>query len=166
MSENDSLNKAIRNSMQTEKNAMDFYLIAAGEVKDPEVRKLFELLASEEREHAKSFYDIYKEEHKSTFDEIMASPPEKASTWIKGLDQMILEQDFNERHALELAMRKEKELETHLFQMLEKITDARARAVYQMNAESTHNHYEVIESEYARLMGMVHETDVDTYVRE
>jgi len=34
------------------------------------------------------------------------------------------------------------------------------------NADATHQHYEVIESEYAHLMGMVHETDIDTYVRE
>jgi hypothetical protein len=35
-----------------------------------------------------------------------------------------------------------------------------------LNAKSTHQHYELIESEYAHLMGMVHETDIDTFVRE
>ena len=32
--------------------------------------------------------------------------------------------------------------------------------------EETRNHYELIESEYAKLMGMVHESDMDTFVRE
>jgi hypothetical protein len=38
--------------------------------------------------------------------------------------------------------------------------------VFEDNARSTDNHYQLIESEYARLMGMVHETDIDTFVRE
>ena len=33
-------------------------------------------------------------------------------------------------------------------------------------AKDTRIHYEIIESEYAHTMGMVHETDIDTYVRE
>jgi hypothetical protein len=33
-------------------------------------------------------------------------------------------------------------------------------------AKETRTHYAIIESEYARTMGMVHETDIDTYVRE
>jgi hypothetical protein len=33
-------------------------------------------------------------------------------------------------------------------------------------AKETENHYAIIESEYAHLMGMVHETDIDTFVRE
>ena len=40
------------------------------------------------------------------------------------------------------------------------------RAVFELNARETHNHYEMIESEYARVMTMVHESDMDTYVRE
>jgi hypothetical protein len=40
------------------------------------------------------------------------------------------------------------------------------RSVFELNAKETHNHYLLIESEYARLMGMVHESDMDIYVRE
>ena len=47
-----------------------------------------------------------------------------------------------------------------------KISDAAVKAVFELNAKETHNHYLMIESEYARLMGMVHESDMDTYVRE
>jgi len=160
------LNKAIKNSILTEKNAMDFYRIAAEKAQDAEVKKVFELLASEEREHAKSFFDIYKGGDIGKFEDFIDTPPEKGLEWIKGLDQMILEQGFDERHALELAMKKEQDLEEHLRQMCDRVVDPTAKAIYKMNADSTHNHYEVIESEYARLMRMVHETDVDTYVRE
>ena len=166
MSGSEYLNKAIKNSLLTEKNAMDFYLIAADKTQDNEVKKVFELLAAEEREHAKSFFNIYKGGKIANFDDFINTPPEKGSEWLKGLDKIIIEGGFDERHALELAMQKEQQLEQHLLQMCERVVDPQAKAIYKMNAESTHNHYEVIESEYARLMRMVHETDVDTYVRE
>ena len=40
------------------------------------------------------------------------------------------------------------------------------RAVFERMARETENHYGIIEPEYAHMMGMVHETDIDTYVRE
>jgi len=63
-------------------------------------------------------------------------------------------------------MEKELKLEKSLREMAAKIGDEKVRKVFEANAESTHNHYQLIESEYARLMGMVHQTDIDTYVRE
>ena len=73
---------------------------------------------------------------------------------------------LNERKAMELAMDKELKLETALRSLAEKTSDQAVRAVFIKNADSTHQHYELIESEYARLMRMVHETDIDTYVCE
>ena len=67
---------------------------------------------------------------------------------------------------LELAMDKEKNLAEHLRALAAKIDNPEVRAVFEQNATSTDHHYQIIESEYARLMGMVHETDMDTYVRE
>ena len=46
------------------------------------------------------------------------------------------------------------------------IVDPGVRAVFDRMAEETETHYAIIESEYAHMMGMVHETDIDTYVRE
>jgi rubrerythrin len=166
MSGSEYLNKAIKTSILTEKNAMDFYLLAAEKSLDKEVKKVFELLASEEKEHAQSFYNIYKGGDIALFEDFIAAPPGKSSEWIGGLEKIIQEYGFDERHALELAMKKEQDLEKHLLQMCDRLVDPQAKAIYKMNAESTHNHYEIIESEYARLMRMVHETDIDTYVRE
>jgi len=42
MSEID-VQKAVRQSIQTEKNAMDFYRMGAGLMKDPEARRVYDL---------------------------------------------------------------------------------------------------------------------------
>ena len=63
-------------------------------------------------------------------------------------------------------MEREKNLEETLLETAAKINDAAVKAVFELNARETHNHYLLIESEYARLMGMVHESDMDIYVRE
>ena len=73
---------------------------------------------------------------------------------------------FDERKAMELAMEKEKNLAEHLRALAEKIEDPKVREIFEQNATSTDHHYQIIESEYARLMGMVHESDMDTFVRE
>jgi hypothetical protein len=67
---------------------------------------------------------------------------------------------------MELAMEKEEALEKELRTLANKIADEEVRLIYLDNAESTRRHYLMIESEYAHLMGMVHETDIDTFVRE
>ncbi len=165
MTKNDSQQDAVRNSVQTEKNAMDFYLLGAKNMKDDNARKTFELLAREEREHAEQFYRIYKGSELPPFDEFINAPPAKGGDWLTDLEKILMS-GFNERKAMELAMEKEQMLAESLQEMAEKIQDPAVRAVYEANAKSTRHHYEVIESEYARLMGMVHETDIDIYVRE
>jgi len=158
--------KALASSVQTEKNAMNFYQLAAKEMKNPDAIKTFELLAREEREHAKHFFDkCLCPDLLPPFDEFIEAPPEKSSDWLSDLDKALLE-SFDDRKAMELAMDKEKKLAESLRAMAEKISDPEVRAVFEENAKSTDNHYIVIESEYARLMGMVHETDIDIFVRE
>lgn len=159
------LKEAIKRSMQTEKNAMDFYRRGAEKMKREEAKKTFELLSREEREHAEWFWNIYPEDERPDFETFMATAPDQNSDWLSDLEKLILP-DFDERKAMKLAMEKELKLEQSLRKMVERIKDPDIRRVFLANAESTHHHYELIESEYARLMGMVHETDIDTYVRE
>jgi rubrerythrin len=87
------------------------------------------------------------------------------SDWLTDLEKALME-GISERKAMELAMEKELKLEKALRDLAEKISDDAVREVFIKNAESTHQHYILIESEYARLMRMVHETDIDIYVRE
>ncbi len=158
--------KALAHSVQTEKNAMNFYEIAAKQMKNEDAIKTFQLLAREEREHAKHFFDkCLCDDLLPPFEEFINTPPEKDSEWLSALDKA-LPAKFSDRKAMELAMEKEQQLEEGLRDMAAKIEDPEVRAVFEENAQSTHNHYLLIESEFARLMGMVHETDIDTFVRE
>jgi rubrerythrin len=165
MFEKTDVQEAVKRSIQVEKNARDFYRLGASHMKDAQARKTFELLAREEAEHAKWFYDIYEGSDIPDFDAFMAVDPSPDSDWLSDLEKQLMA-GFNIRRAMELAMEKELKLEEALRQMSDKITDSKVREVFLLNARSTHHHYELIESEYARLMGMVHETDIDTYVRE
>lgn len=160
-----NLQEAIKNSLYTEKSAMDFYLLAAQRISDPEARRIFELLAREERQHAGSFYGMYTGDDIPDFDAFMAVVPEQGSGWSAALGTL-LDTGFSARQAMELAMEKEQQLESVLHHIAGSISEAEIRAVFERNADETRNHYLMIEAEYARLMGMVHETDMDTFVRE
>jgi rubrerythrin len=160
-----TVQEAVRRSLQTEKNAMDFYRLSAGKMQDSEARRVFTILEREERGHARIFYDIYSGTDIPSLDAFLDEPPHHESDWLSALN-LIIDTGFNEQKALELAMHKEKRLEEALSRMAERIPDPAVKAVFELNIRETHNHYLMIESEYARLMGMVHESDMDTYVRE
>ncbi|BCS53177.1 ferritin family protein [Geobacter sp. SVR] len=157
--------EAVKRSIQTEKNAMNFYHMGALRMKDPDARRMFETLAREEREHAGHFYRIYRGSDIPSLDAFLDAPPDHQAAWMSSLERLI-ESDFNEKKALELAMEKEKNLEATLRETAAEIEDGEVRAVYELNARETHNHYLLIEAEYARIMGMVDESEMDTYVRE
>ena len=54
-----NVQEAVKRSIQTEKNAMNFYQLGSQKMKDPDARHVFDVLAKEEREHAGHFYKIY-----------------------------------------------------------------------------------------------------------
>lgn len=165
MLDNVDLKEAVRRAMQTEKNAMEFYQRGAELMKNPEAKKVFELLAREEREHAEWFYNVYPGDDIADLQSFLDAGSPKDSEWLKDLAQ-VKTAGFDARKAMELAMEKEKNLAEHLRSMAGKISNPEIRKVFEDNARSTDYHYQIIESEYARLMGMVHETDMDTFVRE
>ena len=157
--------EAIKHSIRTEKSAMYFYRMGSELMKDKAARELFELLAREEREHAGHFYEIYQGADIPSLDEFMGAPPDDESLWHISISRLI-ENDFSEKRAMELALEREKNLEEELLETASGISDSEVRTVFETNARETRNHYILIESEYARIMAMVHETDMDTYVRE
>jgi rubrerythrin len=156
---------AIRNSLHTEKSAMLFYQYGARQFKDPGARRTFELLASEEREHAGHFHRIYPGSDIPSLDEFLAIAETDEATWL-AVAQKMCGADFTEKKALEVAMEKEKLLEEGLRNLADLMDDPEVRAVYELNVRETHNHYLLIEAEYARIMMMVDESDMDTFVRE
>ncbi len=163
MSEN--VQEAIKRSLQTEKNAMLFYQYGAQQFKDAAAKRTFELLSKEEREHAGHFYRIYKGDDIPSLEAFLESPPDNETSWIVTA-KSLCGADLSEQKALEIALEKEKNLEEALRDMATKMTDPEVRAVYELNVQETHNHYLLIEAEYARIMGMVHESDMDIFVRE
>jgi rubrerythrin len=165
MFENVDVQEAIKRSILVEKCARDFYRLGARHMKDDRARKTFELLAAEEEEHAKWFYDIYEGTDIPDFDAFMAVDPSTDLDWLSDKEKALMA-NMDERHALELVLDKSQILEKSLRDMADKIADDQVSAVFLKNANATRQHYDLIESEYAHLMGMVHETDIDTYVRE
>lgn len=159
------LKDALRRSIQTEKNAMDFYARGAAQMKNAAARKVFELLAREEREHANWFHNVYPGDDIPDLEAFLNAGPAADSDWLRDLEKVGVA-DLDERKAMALAMEKEQKLAAHLRELAKKVEDPQVRAVFEQNAKSTDNHYQLIESEYARLMGMVHESDIDTFVRE
>jgi rubrerythrin len=147
------LKAALLEAIQTEKDAMDYYHLAAEKSVDERVRKTFELLARDERQHAFSFYSACSEGEVPTFDTMMAAPPDTESSWFKALKKALLA-EFDERLALELAIEQEDALEKQLRVMAAKISDAKIRAIYLANANSTHKHMEMVEEDYRAMLGM------------
>ena len=160
-----SMQEAIRLAIQTEKNIGAFYAHAADITKDERAKKVFTTLAREEAEHASHFFHLYTGADLGTFEEFMASPAELDTVMLQELDKA-LNENVHERKAMEIAMQEEQDLEKKLKMTAEKIVDPGVRAVFDRMAKETADHYAIIESEYAYLMAMVHETDMDTYVRE
>jgi len=139
----DELKAAVRESIMTEKEAMDFYRYASEQVYDPQARLTLRLLSREEYQHARSFYEAYPGDDLPPFDTLMDGPPNITSPWWQALEQARLA-DFNEQKALALAIEQEKQLEQSLRQMAERIDDSKIRQVYLANAEMTHRHLEAV----------------------
>lgn len=158
-----NVQSAIRNSLQTEKDAMDFYLLCAKQMTDPKARKFFELLAREEREHAEHFFKLYEGEDIADFQEFMEMPPDHESEWLQMFRKV--RSDFSEAKAMKLALDKEKLLEKIHLKAAAQVEDPEIKGIYELNARETHNHYEQIEAEYMRVMGMMDESDA-AFLRE
>ncbi len=160
-----NLKEAILLAIQTEKDVMDFYNKAAALTRNERGRKVFEQLAKEEREHASHFFSIYPGKDLGSFEEFMAQPARIEQVMLRQLEKALTD-SVHERKAMEIALKEEEDLAKHLYLTASKVVDPQVRGVFERMAKETENHFAIIESEYAHLMGMVHETDIDTYVRE
>jgi rubrerythrin len=150
MEEKVDVQAAIRRSILTEKNAMDFYSLAASQMQDPNARQTFELLAGEERTHAWWFFKVYRGRDIPDFDALMAASPAMGSDWLADLEK-IMTPGFDQREALRLAMDKEQKLEQSLRETAASLEDQEVQRVYLANAEATHDHFLMIAEEYERL---------------
>ncbi|NOQ52384.1 MAG: ferritin [Desulfuromonadaceae bacterium] len=157
--------EAIRIAVEREKDLMCFYQKAAEMVTAGGGQEVFARLAKEKEEHVGFFFRHYRGKEFGTLEEFVKAP----SPSIKQIDKElkgVIDAQMHERTAREIAMKKEEQLEKSLRSTAKQIVDPGVRTIFDQMAQATRNHYEIIESEYARKMGMPHETDIDTYVRE
>ena len=134
-----NVQEALLTAIMTEKAAMDFYKFGATKMTDEHACHTFEILAQDEKQHARMFYDVYPGGDLPPFEELMAAAPDTESSWWKSLQQILLG-NFDERRALELAIDQEDALEISLRETAARISDPKIREIYLANAGSTHGH--------------------------
>ena len=152
MSKSYNEQEALKEAIMTEKAAMDFYKYGATKMADEHACRTFEILAKDEMQHARMFYDVYAGNDLPPFDELMASAPDTESSWWHGLQQIILG-NFDEQRALELAIDQEEALEKVLRATAAQISDPKIRDIYLANAASTHGHAQIVEEDLKSLFG-------------
>ena len=160
-----TLQEAVRLAIKTEKDSMDFYRRAASVAKNERAMKVLEMLANEEVGHLKAFFDHYKGSEFGDLASCINAPVDTKNPTYMKLEKAIRE-DMIEQKALELAMIEEKECIGQYTQLAQGVVDPVVKAVFERVVKETKTHYALIESEYAHIMGMVHESDQDTFVRE
>jgi len=157
--------EALRIAVESEKRLICFYRRAAEMVADEGAKTFFNRIAHEKEEHAGQFFRYYKGHDLGTLDEFVNRPCELNAAAMKEL-KGLTEPSVKERRAREIAMEKEAQLEGMLLGTAKQIIDPGVRAIFEKMAEASRHHYQIVESEYARTMRMVHETEINTYVRE
>ncbi len=145
------LKAIIRKMIMVELNARTYYLKAVEAMQDEGAIFNFTLLADEETEHARSFYQLYPGDDLPSFEEMLAEAEDNSQV-LKSVDVELMAR-LDERQVLELALKLEKEVEENLRRMQTEIKSPAARAVVEKNVESTALHYEIIAIEYTRLYG-------------
>jgi rubrerythrin len=160
-----TVQEALALAIRAEKDSMDFYRKAASVAKNERAKKVLDLLANEEVAHLKAFFDHYKGTEFGDLKSYIDSPAdEKNPTYVKLMKA--ISDEIVEQKALELALIEEKECIGQYTQLAQGVVDPAVRAIFERVVKETQGHYDLIESEYAHIMGMVHESDQDTYVRE
>ncbi|MFA7060150.1 MAG: ferritin family protein [Pedobacter sp.] len=160
-----SLQEALKLAIRAEKDSMDFYRKASSVAKNERAKKVLDLLANEEVGHLKAFFDHYKGSDFGDINTYIDSPAdEKNPTYVKLMKA--IDENLVEQRAMELALIEEKDCISQYTQLAQGVVDPAVRAVFARVVKETQGHYDLIESEYAHIMGMVHESDQNIFVRE
>ena len=160
-----SVQEALKLAIKAEKDSMDFYRQASSMAKNERAKKVLDLLANEEVSHLKAFFDHYKGTDFGDMKSYIDSPvDEKNPSYVKLM--MAVNDDIIEKTALELALAEEKACIGQYTQLAQGVVDPVVKGVFEQVVRETQGHYDMIESEYAHVMTMVHESDQNIYVRE
>ena len=160
-----SVQEALKLAIKAEKDSMDFYVRAASVAKNERAKKVLELLASEEAAHVKHFFDHYKGTEFGDLQSFMASPVDTKNPTYMKLEKAISE-EMGEQKAMELALQEEKACISQYTQLAAGVVDPMVKAIFERVVKETEGHFALIAAEYAHIMAMLNDSDVDTYVRE
>lgn len=160
-----TVQEALKLAIQAEKDSMDFYRRAASVTTNERAKKVFDLLANEEVAHLKAFFDHYRGTEFGDLTSFLATPPDTKNPVYQELEKAITS-DTREQKALEIALTEEKACIDQYTLFARDMVDPLVKGIFTRVVKETEQHYALIESEYAHLMGMVHESDQDTFVRE
>ena len=160
-----SMQEALKLAIKGEKDSMDFYRKAASVTKNERAQKVFDLLANEEVGHLKAFFDHYKGGEFGDVASYMAQPPDTKNPTYVALMKSVNE-ETPEQQALELAIKEEKSCIDQYTVLAKDLIDPLVKAIFERVIKETEKHLAMIEEEYRHIMGMVNESDQDTYVRE
>ncbi len=155
----------LKKCLLQEKEGLDFYRKACETVIKERTRKALDVLIREEKDHIRRLFEEYRGKELGDLDSFLNRPPKFESAIIKELEGA-LEEDLADRKAMEIAMRLENENRKNYLRHAQETKDPEIRGIFERLASDEEAHFEVVESEYAHLMAMVHETDVNIYVRE
>ena len=160
-----TLQEALKLAIRAEKDSMDFYRKASSLAKNERAKKVLDMLANEEVGHLKAFFGHYTGTEFGDLKSYIDAPAdEKNPTYVKLMKA--IDDDIIEQTAMELALIEEKDCISQYTQLAQGVVDPAVRAVFERVVKETQGHYDLIESEYAHIMTMVHESDQDIYVRE
>jgi rubrerythrin len=157
--------EAMKLAIENEKKQMSFYRKAAQLVTNEGGRKVFSRLAQEKEDHISKFFRRYIGSEFGSLEAFIHSPCEDEEKVDRELRAIPMDA-VRERNARQIALDKEKENEQMLRFKATHMVDPGVKSILEQMADVNRKHYSIIESEYARTMGMPHDTDIDTFVRE
>ncbi len=160
-----TLQQALRQAIQAKKDLRDFYREATEVTEDPAGKKVLQRLCDEVGENISKFFKYYQANDLGSVDEFLATPPQPESVMLVEL-RKALDKNVHSRKARELAMREEKSMEESFRLAAKQVIDPMVRNVFIEVADDAARHFAIIESEYEYQITRIHESDVDTYVRE
>jgi len=157
--------ESLRIAILTEKRSFDFYRRAAQLVSDEHTRKVCELLAAKEAEHMDAFLAHYPGDEFGDLWSLISQAPDITYQTYRSL-QAEIDSDTREQQALEISLREKQACIEHYTMLAACLRKPTLSAIFEQALSDTRRHYELINDEYMRIMGMVDHSDQDIYVRE
>ena len=160
-----TMQQALHQAIQAKKDLYDFYCEATEVTENPEGKMVLQRLRDEVGENIGKFFKYYQNSDLSSLDDFMATPPQPGSVMLVEL-RKALDEKVHASKARELAMQEEKSIEMSFRRAAQEVIDPVVRNIFLEGADDAARHFAIIESEYEYQVTHIHESDVDTYVRE